>query len=184
MSRFRPSPALVVASLALLVSASGVAVAALPSTISNDDGIVSYCYDKATGDISVKGAKVVQSRASAAALPVRCPAGSKGFSFDAEPTVSPNGDFRIDVADTGITLRGPASSVKITAAGVTVNAPAVTVQGSGTTSVRGGSLKLDGGSTLINGGCLPVARQTDSVSSPGNGSAGTIASGSQTVRSC
>jgi hypothetical protein len=184
MSRFRPSPALIVASLALVVSASGVAVAALPSTIAADDGIVSYCYDKADGDIIVKGAKIAQNRASAAALPVTCPAGWKGFSFDAEPTVSPNGNFRIDVADNGITLQGPGSSVKLTAAGVTVNAPTVTVQGSGQTSVKGSILKLDGGQTLINGGCVGVARQNDLVTKPGNGGTGPIVTSSQTVRAC
>jgi hypothetical protein len=184
MRRFRPSPALVVASLALLVSASGVAVAALPSTIVDSDGVVSYCYDKTDGSIIVTGAKTTQNRAAAAALPSRCPAGFKGFSFDAEPTVSPNGDFRIDVEDTGITLKGPGSSLKLTAAGVTVNAPSVTVQGAGTTSVKGGVLKLDGASTLINGGCQGVARRGDVVNTGPDGGSFPIAGGSSTVRAC
>jgi hypothetical protein len=184
VSRFRPSPALIVASLALVVSASGVAVAALPSTVSNDDGIVSYCYDKADGSIIVKGAKITENRASAAALPVKCPSGFKGFSFDAEPTVSPNGNFRIDVEDNGITLQGPSSTVKLTATGVTVNAPQVTVQAAGTASVKGGVLRLDGGATQINGGCLPVARQGDLVTVPNGGGTVPIVNGSQTVRSC
>jgi hypothetical protein len=179
VSRFRPSPALVVASLALLVSASGVAVAALPRTISNDGGVVSYCYDKDDGDVIVTGAK-----GSSSALPVKCPAGTKGFSFDAEPTVSPNGRFRIDVKDDGITLKGPGSTVRLTAAGATVNAPAVTVEGAATTSVKGASLRLDGGTTLINGGCQAIARQGDLVTVGPDGGTFPIVSGTPTVRAC
>jgi hypothetical protein len=184
MRRFRPSPALVVASLALLVSASGVAVAALPSTISTDDGIVSYCYDKTDGSVMVIGAKASRRGATAASIPSRCPAGTKGFSFDAEPTVSPNGQFRVDVQDDGITLKGPASSVKLTTTGVTVNAANVSVQGAGSTSVKGGVLNLDGGSLLLNGGCRGVARQNDLVSTGPDGGTFPIQSASTSVRAC
>src|SRR5215207_8913953 len=100
MPRRRPSPAFVLAFLALLVSLSGVGYAAIPAK----DGDVHLCYSKTTGEVTV----VDTQRDN-----FDCEKSWVGFTFDTKPTrlVSPNGEVprggdRRGSADDGTGLRG------------------------------------------------------------------------------
>jgi hypothetical protein len=78
-------------------------------------------------------------------------------SGSAPPTLtSPNGQFSIQVTNSGITLRGPATTVKVTGGAIDLNAPLI---------------KLNG--------CRPVARVGDTTT--GNQVTQTVSSGSPTV---
>ena len=98
----RPSPALVVASLALLVCMSGTAVAAIPAR----DGDVHLCYNPRGGD--VEAVDTQRDR-------FRCPRAWRGFIIDARPTEieSPSGRFKLEATNTGARLDGPQGSVEL-----------------------------------------------------------------------
>ena len=99
MRRHRP-PGLGIAILALIVALGGGALAAVP----DPSGDVHFCYSKRTGAVQVVNANTDT---------VDCQRNWKNFNIDTSPTVlqSPNGEFRVKVTDTGITLRGDAASI-------------------------------------------------------------------------
>lgn len=77
---------------------------------------------------------------------------------------SPNGEFKLSVADGGITLDGPSSKVTLdptslsleSAAGISVQATTqLSLDGGGTTTLKGAL------TTIGNGGCAPALRTTD-----------------------
>jgi hypothetical protein len=78
---------------------------------------------------------------------------------------SPNGQFSVTVADSGITLTGPSGSIKLDAVGLDLNGALITLNGAGS--------------------CAPAARQGDQVTANLQGIAGpisaAIAQGSPTV---
>ena len=100
MHRCRPSAALVISILALSVALGGGALVAIP----DPSGDVHFCYSKRTGAVQVINANTDT---------VDCQRNWKNFNIDTSPTVlqSLNGEFRVKVTDTGITLRGDAASI-------------------------------------------------------------------------
>src|SRR5215207_9368933 len=109
MPRRRPSPAFVLAFLALLVSLSGVGYAAIPAK----DGDVHLCYSKTTREVTVVDMQNDN---------FDCEKSWVGFSFDTKPTrlVSPNGKFRVEATDAGARMTGPDSEVSVGAGTVSV----------------------------------------------------------------
>jgi hypothetical protein len=104
---------------------------------------------------------------------------------------SPNGQYSIDVADTGIALDGPNGMVRVNSAGITLNSGSVltlkssgnaelkasgglNLQGSGTTTVNGSTVQLNGCSRFLAG--LGDLVQVNPSSGSGN-----IIQGSSTV---
>jgi hypothetical protein len=116
MSRRRPSPALIVAFLALLVSVSGVAFATIPAR----DGDIHACYSKKTGAVDLVNTQMDQ---------FGCPHNWKGLIIDTTPTslTSPDGRFSIEVSNTGARMSGPSTSVELTPSDVNINGKKVTV---------------------------------------------------------
>lgn len=100
MRRRRPSPALVVSTLALIVALGGGALAAIP----DPTGEVHFCYSKKTGAVQVVNANTDT---------VDCQRNWKNFNIDATPTdlASPSGEFTVKVTDTGITLGGDGATI-------------------------------------------------------------------------
>src|SRR4051794_10117076 len=84
MRRQRPSAALVVSIIALIVALGGGALAAIP----DPSGDVHFCYSKKTGNVQVINANTDT---------VDCQKGWKNFNLDASTTIlqSPNGDFTV-----------------------------------------------------------------------------------------
>lgn len=72
--------------------------------------------------------------------------GADGTPFDGTFT-SPNGLYSLTVDNSGIELKSPGTSVKLTVASVSVQAA--------------GPLSLNGGPVAVNGGCASVLRITD-----------------------
>jgi hypothetical protein len=153
MSR-RPSPALVVAFLALLVSASGVTFAAIPAK----DGDIHACYSKKTGAIELINTQ--RDRFT-------CDKNWKGLTIDTTPSqlvtpagqpqvvatntasrlVSPNGQFKIEATNNGASLIGPKGRIEVGASKVSVlgDVP-VEVSGNTTVNLTGGAeINLTGG---------------------------------------
>ena len=122
MLRHRPSPALVVSCIALVVALGGGAIAAIP----DPSGDVHFCYSKKTGNVQVINANTDT---------VDCQKGWRNFNLDASPTglESPNGDFAVRVTDSGITAGGAGASVVIQRDGqIKVTSPTnVTIKASG-----------------------------------------------------
>ena len=122
MRNRRPSAALVVSIVALIVALGGGALAAIP----DPSGDVHFCYSKKTGNVQVINANTDT---------VDCQKGWKNFNIDASPTVlqSPNGEFSVKVTDTGITLGGDGATVVMQRDGqVKVTSPSdVTIKASG-----------------------------------------------------
>jgi len=132
----RPSPALVVATLALVASVSGAAIAAIPAR----DGDVHACYSRSTGDI-----QLVNTQSDHFA----CEHNWRGFVWDTKPTelVSPNGDYRVNVTDTGVKLTSPGGRVDLTASKITVHGTAdVEVRAAGRLDLRGSQVRTNDGS--------------------------------------
>lgn len=130
----RPSPALVVATVALIASLGGAAFATIPAK----DGDVHACYSKSTGEIEL----VDTQRDS-----FDCERNWRGLTIDTEPTklVSPNGQFRVDVTNTGIALKGPSALVKLTPAKVLVDSDGVIdVKAAGIVDVDGSLVRING----------------------------------------
>jgi hypothetical protein len=115
--RRRPSPALIVAFLALLVSVTGVAFGTIPAR----DGDIHACYSKKTGDVEFVNTQSDQ---------FGCPQNWRGLVIDTSPTSleSPDGRFKIQVSNTGATLSGPNTSVELTGSDVNINGRKVTVR--------------------------------------------------------
>jgi ferric-dicitrate binding protein FerR (iron transport regulator) len=116
MPRRRPSPALIVAFLALVVSVSGAAFATIPAK----DGDIHVCYSKKTGDVQL----VNTQRDS-----FDCEKNWRGFIIDSDPTslTSPDGRFKVEATNTGARLSGPDGSVEVGNGQVKVNGKKVTV---------------------------------------------------------
>src|SRR5436853_6987594 len=102
MLRRRSSPALVVAFLALLVSASGVAFGTIPAR----DGDIHACYSKKTGDVEFVNTQKDQ---------FACQQNWRGLVIDTTPTslTSPDGRFKIEVSNSGARMAGPNTSVEL-----------------------------------------------------------------------
>jgi len=150
----RPSPALVVAFLALLVSASGVAYAAIPAR----DGDIHACYEKKTGRL-----ELVDTQRDR----FKCPRSWRGLTIDTTPSqlvspggeprvegtntasrlVSPNGQFKIETTNEGASLIGPQGRIEVGRSKVAVQGDIpVEVRGNTTVDVTGGSqVNLTGG---------------------------------------
>lgn len=132
----RPSPALIVASLALIASLSGAAIAAIPAR----DGDVHACYSRSTGAV-----ELVNTQSDH----FGCPHNWRGFVWDTEPTqlVSPNGDYRVSVTDTGVRMSSPGGGVDLTANKITVHGTAnVEVKAAGRLDLRGSQVQINDGS--------------------------------------
>jgi hypothetical protein len=116
MSRRRPSPTLIVAFLALLVSASGVAFGTIPAR----DGDVHVCYSKKTGDVQFVNTQKDQ---------FACEQNWRGLIIDTDPTslTSPDGRFKVEATNTGARLSGPDGSVEVVSGLVKVNGKKVTI---------------------------------------------------------
>jgi hypothetical protein len=122
----RPSPAFVLAFVALLVSLSGVSIAAIPAK----DGDIHACYSKKTFEI-----ELVDTQKDKFA----CEKNWQGLTIDTEPTslVSPNGQFRVEVTNDGARIAGPEGEVAIGANGVAVKSDnAVDVNATNLVKVR------------------------------------------------
>jgi hypothetical protein len=131
----RPSPALVVAFLALVASLSGVALAAIPAK----DGDVHACYSRATGAI-----ELVNTQSDK----FDCEHNWRGFAWDTKPTelVSPNGDYRVSVTNDGVKLSSPGGGIDLTAAKVTVRGTVdVDVKAAGRLTLRGSDVRIEDG---------------------------------------
>jgi hypothetical protein len=146
MSR-RPSPALVVAFLALLVSASGVTFAAIPAR----DGDIHACYSKKTGAVELKNTQ--RDR-------FKCDKNWRGLTIDTTPSqltaaagrpqvvatptasrlVSPDGQFKIEATNDGASLIGPKGRIEVGKSKVSVlgDVP-VEVTGNTTVNLTGGA---------------------------------------------
>jgi type VI secretion system secreted protein VgrG len=107
----RPSPAFVLAFIALIVAMSGVGYAAIPAK----DGDVHLCYSKKTGAVTVVDTKSDE---------FDCDKNWVGFTFDTRPTqlVSPSGKFKVEATDDGARLVGPDAEVTIGVGTVNVRA--------------------------------------------------------------
>jgi hypothetical protein len=116
MSRRRPSPTLIVAFLALLVSASGVAFGTIPAR----DGDIHACYSKKTGDVEFVNTQKDQ---------FGCQQNWRGLIIDTTPTAltSPDGRFRVEATNSGARLSGPNTSVEVTGSDVSINGRRVTI---------------------------------------------------------
>jgi hypothetical protein len=139
--RRRPSPAFVLAFLALLVAMSGVGYAAIPAK----DGDVHLCYSKKTGAV-----QLVDTQSD----DFDCERSWNGFVIDSKPTqlVSPNGKFVVEATDTGARLKGPGTSIEIRADGTTaVTTRDFTVNASGRIDLKAaGQISLKGSSVTQN----------------------------------
>jgi hypothetical protein len=115
MSR-RPSPTLIVAFLALLVSASGVAFGTIPAR----DGDIHVCYSKKTGNVDF-----VNTQKDA----FDCQQNWRGLIIDTSPTTltSPDGRFTVEATNTGARLSGPDGSVEVGNGQVKINGKKVVV---------------------------------------------------------
>jgi hypothetical protein len=116
MSRRRPSPALIVAFLALLVSVSGVAFGTIPAK----DGDIHACYSKKTGDVEFVNTQKDQ---------FGCPQNWRGLIIDTTPTSlkSPDGRFKVEATNTGARITGPDGSVEVASGEVTINGKKVSI---------------------------------------------------------
>ena len=185
MSR-RPSPALVLAFLALLVSVSGAAFAAIPAR----DGDIHACNDRKGGAI-----ELVDTQRDK----VRCDRNWRPLIIDTTPSqltrpgptgritvppveasstasrlTSPNGQFKIEATNTGARMIGPKGVVEVGDSKVSVlgDVP-VEVTGGTTVSVTGGSditvrggraVSLTSGTDLsLNGGTNATIEGRDNL---------------------
>jgi hypothetical protein len=133
----RPSPALIVACVALAVSLSGAAIAAIPAR----DGDVHACYDPSTGVI-----KLVDTKSDR----FSCPRKWRGLVWDTRPTqlVSPNGDYRVSVRNDGITLSGPGGGIELTPADLRVHGDVhAEVRAGARLDLRGAQVRINDGSS-------------------------------------
>jgi hypothetical protein len=135
MLRRRPSPALVVACLALMASLSGAALAAIPAK----DGDVHACYSRSTGAI-----QLVNTQSDN----FDCEHNWRGLIWDTKPTelVSPNGDYRVSVTNDGVRMTSPGGGVELTANKVTVRGTSdVDVKAAGKLTLKGADVQTQDG---------------------------------------
>ncbi len=150
----RPSPALVVASLALVAATGGAAVATVPAL----DGDVHFCYSKRTGAVEVVNTQLDQ---------FGCDQNWRGFILDSKPSTiqSPDGLTRVEATDDGVNLASRGYAVRLTKNGVfTVQSKTATVTGedkvdtvTGAASIR----MLKSGAIVINGATVQVQASGD-----------------------
>jgi hypothetical protein len=135
--RRRPSPALIVAFLALLVSVSGVAFGTIPAR----DGDIHACYSKKSGDVEFVNTQRDQ---------FGCPQNWRGLIIDTSPTSleSPDGRFKIEVSNSGATMSGPNDSVELNGSEVKVNGRKVTVASDTSVDVRASSITETASATI------------------------------------
>ena len=128
--RRRPSPTLIVAFLALLVSASGVAFGTIPAR----DGDVHVCYSKKTGDVMFVNTQKDN---------FGCEQNWRGLIIDTSPTslTSPDGRFKVEATNSGARLSGPDGSVEVTSGQVTVNGKKVTIGSETSFEVNANSIR-------------------------------------------
>ena len=177
MSR-RPSPALVLAFLALLVSVSGVAFAAIPAR----DGDIHACYDKKGGAIELVDTQrdkircdrnwrplIIDTTPSQLTRPGptgRITVPPVEASSTASRLTSPNGQFKIEATNTGARMIGPKGVIEVGESKVSVlgDVP-VEVTGGTTVSVTGGSVvSLTSGTDLnLNGGANATIEARDDL---------------------
>ncbi len=146
MRPHRPSPALAVAFLALIVALSGVAFAAVPAR----DGDVHFCYAKRTGALEVVDTQNDR---------FRCDRNWRGFTLSRSSLTSDDGNARVTLADDGeIALTSSEGNVRIGAKGVTVSgtdkvdlvtgSAAIQMKKDGTIVIKGKDITLDGSGTI------------------------------------
>jgi hypothetical protein len=137
MSRRRPSPALIVAFLALVVSASGVAFGTIPAR----DGDIHACYSKKTGDVEFVNTQKDQ---------FGCPQNWRGLIIDTTPTSlrSPDGRFKVEATNTGARLTGPDGSVEVAGGEVKINGKKVTVAADTSIGMNANSIRETATSTI------------------------------------
>jgi hypothetical protein len=137
MPRRRPSPALIVAFLALVVSLTGVAFGTIPAK----DGDIHACYSKKTGDI-----QLVNTQKDS----FDCEKNWKGLIIDTEPTslTSPDGRFKVEATNTGARLSGPDTSVELANGQVKINGKKVTVTSDTSFDVTASSIRETASATV------------------------------------
>lgn len=135
--RRRPSPTLIVAFLALLVSASGVAFGTIPAR----DGDVHVCYSKKTGDVMFVNTQKDN---------FGCEQNWRGLIIDTSPTslTSPDGRFKVEATNSGARLSGPDGSVEVASGEVTVNGKKVTVGSDTSFAVSASSIRETASATV------------------------------------
>lgn len=154
MRLHRPSPALVVAFVALLVALGGAAVAAVPAR----DGDVHLCYSKKTGAV-----EVVDTERDT----FRCDRNWRGFIVDTEPQelTSPDGRSKVTVADGGdIVIASPDGAVRVGDKGVRITAADQLDLRTGKASIRmrkDGSIAIAGSTLTIDGDVVQVKSSGD-----------------------
>src|SRR6478672_1249530 len=133
MSRRRPSPALIVAFLALLVSLSGVAFGTIPAR----DGDIHACYSKKTGDVEFVNTQRDQ---------FGCPQNWRGLIIDTTPTslTSPDGRFKVEATNSGARLTGPDGSVEVASGEVKINGRKVTTASATSVETNANSIRETG----------------------------------------
>ena len=163
----RPSPALVVAFLALLVCMSGTAVAAIPAR----DGDVHLCYNPRGGDV-----EVVDTQRDR----FRCPRRWRGFIIDARPTEieSPSGRFKVEATNSVARLTGPQGQIEVGPDKLRIASDLpVEIVGGSTVQVTGGQTVTTTAGTDIN---MLAGRNLDVLA---NGTARLRSIGDLTVQS-
>jgi hypothetical protein len=113
------------------------------------------------------------------------PPGPKGDTGAGGTVASPNGQYKLQVTDTGITLAGPSGTVVLDTTGVHVTSTgALSMTGVQTSVAASGALTLSAPLTKVGAGsaCLPSAAVNDQVTISGN--TGTISGGSASVLVC
>jgi hypothetical protein len=145
----------IIGAAALALAAGGTAAGAAVAGPVGGDGTSHGCYTNQ----NLNGSHVFVLQDAEAS----CPTGTTAISWNqqgpagpADKITSPNGEFSIDVTDTGIVLAGPTSKVTIDIAGVAVKGGTVTIAGDAHVSVRGGNISLNGCNAF-------VARRGDTI---------------------
>lgn len=146
MRLHRPSPALAVAFLALIVALSGVAFAAVPAR----DGDVHFCYAKRTGALEVVDTQNDR---------FRCDRNWRGFTLSRSSLTSTDGEASVTLGENGdIALTSTEGSVRVRDGGVTVNgtdkldlvtgSAAIQMKKDGTILIKGKDITIDGSGTI------------------------------------
>ena len=144
----RPSPALIVAFLALLVSVSGVAFGTIPAR----DGDIHACYSKKTGDVEFVNTQKDQ---------FGCPQNWRGLIIDTTPTslTSPDGRFKVEVTNSGARMSGPDGVVALRAdGGVNINGKNLTLGSDTSIDMNAASIRQTAAATIdaVAGGTVHI----------------------------
>jgi hypothetical protein len=128
--------------------------------------------------------------AGAAGASAALPAGARAATHPASISphaqlISPNGQYVLDVVNSGIFLKGPVGGIEITGSQIKIASTAnVSIQGAAQVSVGSPALvAVTGGVLKLNSGSHQVARVGDivTVTVAGVSGSGTITTGSTTV---